>query len=516
MAVAAEQFILAHTPEAQIQDEQASRRLRLADQPLLDAVSLVAFSAEPTSRWLSADELPSLRTVREQSEADAHQILEEKHEFLNEGEFEKVGYAFDVLSKAKKLVAIEKTDGKNSERYHLADAGFELDCQRHRDEARRRESWEYFPEIEQTFDTTADSFVYGDYVMKEVVVDGLTPVGAEKIGVEALVSNYKEEHVSVAVSKLGKLMLKHAGVENPAPEIRTITVSQIETSPQVMVWSQRYDSETGDRFLEQVALPRKNITHEVIVEAMKRKGSVEPDAKPSRQEVNDTQSISLDRYGVLEFAALLDEVASELSGKNIFMGAEVSADTIKDYAGIPAQAAERQAENPEEVNKLKAEVLRLARNNTDGWLANRLIEDFVTDMFFTKAKLDPVTAGEIFGEKTANDIQQALTLRQQGDIYAAERIIEATRAEAPRVTVCAGGSCGLESVNQLTLEGQSIARAVGAKAGDTVVKDKERKCPNPGCGKKEIVYAYSSREVKKKCLGCGKGETKATPKRTVA
>jgi hypothetical protein len=109
-----------------------------------------------------------------------------------------------------------------------------------------------------------------------------------------------------------------------------------------------------------------------------------------------------------------------------------------------------------------------------------------------------------------------MLLRNEGDYTAAERLENTYRAEAPIAAVCTGGTCGLETVNVLTNEGQKIAKAVNAKVGDKVVRDTERKCPNPKCQKREIVYAFNDKEVKKKCLACGTHDYKMTAVRKAA
>jgi hypothetical protein len=188
------------------------RRLQAVNQEMLDAVALIDLSVTAPGVWLSADEIPTLQAVREQSDTDAQRILAERQDLLNEGEFDRVPYAFDVLSTARKLIDIEQRAGKQSAAYQRTYAGFQMDIRRHGDEARRRLTWEFFPEIEQPYDAEADSYRYGDYVLKEVVTNGLTPVGADEVGVETLVANYREEFTGTAVGKLGQLMLQYAGV----------------------------------------------------------------------------------------------------------------------------------------------------------------------------------------------------------------------------------------------------------------------------------------------------------------
>src|SRR6185503_13203680 len=177
--------------------------------------------------------------------------------------------------------------------YRKIDESLDLDVQRHRDEARRRVTWEYFPEVEQRLDVELDSYVSGSYVLKEVVDNGLTPVGAEEVGTDVPIANRREEYTSTAVGKLSKVVLKHAGVELDNPQPVMLTISQIDNSPQTMVWAMRFDPVKNSRFLEQVGFTKKYITHEVLVEALKRKKAISQDVYPSKQEVLGTQFINM-------------------------------------------------------------------------------------------------------------------------------------------------------------------------------------------------------------------------------
>lgn len=483
--------------------------LRLVDQITLDAMFLAMNLAETETDWFSADDIPTLRAVRAQTDIGSQQMLADKRELLSQGEFDAVPYAFDVLATAKRLKQIEKTFGKESQQYRELYRGFRLDCKRHRDEARRRLSWEYFPEVEQLFDDEADSFMYGGYLTREVVDNGLSPIGSEEVGVDALIANRREEYTSIAIAKLGKLMLRHAGVRVVEPKITMLTVSQVKTSPQIMIWGLRFDPMHNRRFQEQVAFPKEVVIHEDIVEAYKQERLLAADAHPTEVDLLNLQAMNTFGKGPLYLMEKIDTVASKRTGRNIFMGRVVADDFEKDYEAIPGEAAERQAQDPEQIEALENEILRLVDEDIDGWLANRLIDEFVTDMLLEKVKDNPEAAADIFGAETAHNLARVNWLRQQGNMQAADALFEKTVANAPLATVCTGGSCDLERMFLSSEEGKKAKELTKAETGDNLVKDKVRSCK--ACGKRgSVVYAFNSKKVNKGCLACGATEFKQT------
>ncbi len=486
-------------------EQQFNHESHLAQDAALLGQHVLKLGHNNDAGWISADALPNVHALRKSCDEDSHQILANRQELLRDGEFEQVPYAFDTLTTAKKLLQAEKDHGKTSLEYTQVYKGFYLDSKRHRDEARRRLTWEYFPEVEQQFDDERDSYVYGAYALKDIVDNGLSPVGAEEVGVDTLIANRREEYTHVAIGKLGQLMLQQT-IEIPLEQtMTTMTVSQLDNSPQTMVWGVRYDPLNGRRFQEQVGFTKEFITHDVIVEAYKQKGVIAADSQPTKQDILSTQAINMNGEGVLDFMALLDTIASEKTGRNIFMGEAVAADFHKDYQTVPAEAATRQAENQEEVEDLMNEVLRLAKTQTDSWLANRLVDDFVTEMLVDRVATDPGMANQIFGQSSAREVERSLWHRAQGDFEKADRIIADLRTNAPRATVCSGGSCGVETINANSSEGLALASEAKAQPGDKIAKDKIRSCK---CGG-EIVYAYNDKKVNKKCLGrCGAFESK--------
>lgn len=472
--------------------EVSQRYLKLVDQAMVDVATLTGFVDQ--NSWISADDLPSLRADRLRFDSESHEIIEDRMHLLREGRGDEVPYAFNTLTTAHKLLKAEEVHGVDSPEYAKYLKGLHLDTTRHIAEANRRLTYMYAPETEQVYDPELDSYVYGGYVLDEVVTDGLTPVGAEQVGIDVLIADRREE---LTAKSLGKLMLGQLGIERPRQPVTMLTVSQVENSPQIMVRGLRFDQARNSRFQEQVGFVKGLITHHDIVDVFKDKGVIDADAQPSEIDVLGIQAISLRGETPLNFMQSLDIVASKRTGKNIFMGEEVGAEHPKDYSVIPGEAAEREAQQEDQAKALMDELLSLARRGVDGWLANMLIDKFVTDMLLDKVSNDPAAARNIFGEKTARTIEQSMNLRRIGDISGANQVLDQARVEAPQATVCSGGSCGLESVDEKTR--LATIKELGGKEGDTVLRDKVRSCPK--CREKSLIYVFNDKEVRTKCQG---------------
>ncbi len=480
-------------------------------QSHIDAATLAVWGLEQylagDNKWLSVDQLPSLHDERERTDAGSRRLLDQRQELLNEGDFAAVPYAFDVLSTGKKLLKAEQMYGRNSNEYRKIYAGYHLDCKRHIAEAYRRLTSEYYGPVVQDFDAVKDSYTYGGYVLTGVVDNGLSQVGSEPVGIDVLIANRREEYTATAVGKLAALALEQTDVRVDR-KYTMFTISQIATSAQTMIWAFRFDPNSGKRIQEQFSFIKDHITHDDVVELYRRKGAIDADANPTETELLGIQSISFAEEGVLGVMQQLDEIASERSGLNLFRGEVVPDRHVKDYAAIPAEAAARQDRQENEVAALEQEILRLAGCDTDGWIGNHMIDTFVTKMLLDKVAQDPSSAQNIFGKETAQKIQTSISLRERGEIEAADRAMAAARANAPLAMVCTGGSCGLESVDRNTAAGKEIAEAVKAEAGDTIVIDKERACTNPDCRQKRVVYSYNANKVNKVCMACKKFESR--------
>jgi len=89
------------------------------------------------------------------------------------------------------------------------------------------------------------------------------------------------------------------------------------------------------------------------------------------------------------------------------------------------------------------------------------------------------------------------------------QMMNKVQEEAPGGGYCGAGSCGIQSINEKSAEGQDIKEKLDAKSGDKVVKDNERACQR--CNRKGAVYyAYNPTKVNKLCTSCGATDSKQT------
>jgi hypothetical protein len=256
------------------------------------------------------------------------------------------------------------------------------------------------------------------------------------------------------------------------------------------------------RYEEQVGLRGTFITHDVVVEALRRRGIQEPGTKT---EVHATQL--LHNEDIFNFIALLDGVASERSGQSIYMGEVLRPGEVADYATVRHEALARQEALDVEATHLADYVLELEEHGTDGWVAVRLVEDYVKQRLLRMATIDTARAAHMFDEKTAEGLRQVSYLHAIGQSEDALKLLSEVEAQAPAPGYCGAGSCGLETVNLAGTEGKELLKLLKAEAGDTIVKDTERTCR---CGRKDIVYAYNKNKVNKLCKSCGAFESKVS------
>jgi hypothetical protein len=283
----------------------------------------------------------------------------------------------------------------------------------------------------------------------------------------------------------------HAGYDGYVPEIQKLMLRDI-----------RLDGDSDDRFEEQIGLPGIYITHFVIQQALARRG-IDADSL-DKTGMHGAQLLAGD--DLMDFVALLDDEAGRQWCTNIFMGEEVPADFVKDYDSFRQEALRRQAGLQEQAGTVANFVIDLARDDVDRRQALTMVEDFVKLLLLDMAKRDGSVAEQMFDARTAAGLREVAELEARGLYDAAfDRMREVEKA-APGGGYCGGGSCGLESVNTGSEAGRALAARLGAGAGDTVVKDKVRKCK---CGSKNVAYAYNSSKVIKLCEGCGSKSVEA-------
>lgn len=472
--------------------------------------------------YRSLDEMPGVAEERQQVREKAQSLLFRR---FTQAQMDSVNLplAIDALSTADHVIRARNQYGEASAEHTERLNGLRLDCHRLVAEWYRKKRPEYFPPLRHSYNATTGEYYSHGLSIRQMTEQALRPI-PNNVEEEARRVNEKVEDEtprilrgigSVALSGVGIRTISectdkaiteykadmasgapHRGYDGYVPEIEKLMVRDI-----------RVDEETGDRWQEQVALPGMYITHEIIQLALKRRGI---DAEHmDKTALHGTQLLVED--DLLEFVQLLDDVASEEQGVNLFMGEEVEAGYVKDYAGFRREALTRQKSLINLADTVANFVLDLAEAGFDRRRAPAHVEEFVKKLLLDMARKDLSKAEQMFDVRTFTGLVQVNQLYAQGRDQEAFTLLQTVEAQAPGGGFCSGGSCGLERVDLSSTFGQDMKVKLRAEQGDTIVKDRERKCR---CGARGIVYAYNKSKVNKYCTECGAYESKQTTGKT--
>lgn len=481
--------------------------------------------------WIDADSVPKLQEARLLGRLAAENIFDERMQQLRDGEFDSVPEPVDPLTTASRALKARKEHGAGSEAYKKAYYSLVVDCERLWAEAMRKNTWEYFPEIEQTYDEQSGGYQFMGRPLLDMVRDGVTPV-AEKEEQHYRIGEYVEEITYGAVRRLGWTALSQ---QVPAwysaaqkPGVRVITVSEcanwaIEAYhrkskagfggyvPEIkkhMIRGVRFDEETGNRFQEQIGLPGIYYTDEVIIEAMQCLRMAVPGQQLTKAERRSKQAINLDGKGVIYVTKLLDDIASRHSGKNIFLGEVVPKGYPKNYDDIPAEAIARQKNITNESHALANFLMMLEEKGTDHSTATGLVERHVKKTLFGKIKHDPQQVADAFDDKTASTLQEAVQERAIGNEQKAQTLERKAWEDAPSVIFCGAGSCGLVEVDFSDPKTVAMMAKLNFEPGDSIVRTESPCVECSRKGRKGNVYIVynESNKVNKGCADCGATE----------
>lgn len=467
------------------------------------------------SIYIAADHVPELSFVRQRARQEAAAIRENYRQLLIDGAFDSVPLDVDALGTARRAVEAAHTYGTDSEQYRERLSGLWLDSKRLLAEAYRKNTYEYFPPAPQHYhEETGAFFSHGQSVL-EITRLGLSPV-TDTEEADRRVNDWVEARTHAAMHRLiGRAGLSHTVRIRTISECSDTAISKYKSGvkegyygyvPEIeklMIRDFVFNAETGERFEELVGLSGLHITHEVILDALRRRGA---NSGGDKTWLHGTQLIVED--DLFEFVALLDSVASEHSGQEIYMGEPLPSGQTKSYETVRAEAVARQAQLDAEASLLADYVLQLELNQTDRWVAVKMVENFVKKRLLQIAAKEPSRAAEMFDARTAAGLQEVAYLNSLGRTSEAQIRFNEVEAQAPAPGYCGAGSCGLEGVDKQSLEGRELGAFLKAGWKDEIVKDKERSCKN--CGRKSVYYAYNSRKVNKGCTSCKAFESKGT------
>jgi hypothetical protein len=466
---------------------------------------------------VSADAVPGLDGVRDQARREAARIYEENRRLRNEGEFDKVPLDVDALGTVEKVEQIGQEYGKDSPEYLEARDGLVLDYARKTAEACRKNAEEYFEPTVQQYDAETGQVFAKGLSVDSMLISGLSPLAEveeserrknDYIFLEtekAIVKRPESDQIGVVhIMPCPDWAIKDL-MENPkgahggyAPEIEKI-----------MIGYDWFDYEKQEIYHEQIGVSGLYITTEVINKALQELGAVPPDEQLDKTAIHATQGI-VEKSSIgnaMDTLKILDQVASEVHGIEIFLGEPLKPGEVKNYEKLYEDSAGRRKEQEGLTRELVAYVEELYEIGADHAPATFMVEKFLQEKLLEITSKNPEQAEIVFDKKTADGFREAQLLREQGRFNEAQALLDDTKKNAPAAGSCGAGSCGLEGVDKNSDEGKDLAKKLKADNGDEIVKDKERACK---CGAKSIVYAYSKSKVNKLCGSCGAFESKRT------
>lgn len=470
----------------------------------------------PHSFGMNADGPEHLRMVREEARVKARQLLEHNRALNTSGERTRIHLDVDALGTIEKVEALKDTYGAMSMEYKEAHKSLVLDYARKWAEAFRKNKEEYFEPTVQVYDKATETLRANGLSVDDMLENGLSPL-AEQEESDRRVNDY-------VLLQTHKDLVKH-------PKADAIGVVQLMPCPdwairsyqerpkgahggyapeveKLMIGFDWFVPDTQEVYHEQIAVPGTFYTMDVLNKVNQILDPETPTAT-DKTTVHGTHTL-VDRQKIsraMDVLRVLDTIASEESGLDIFMGQVNTPGQPKDYEKLYQDAQRRRQEQRGLTRELVDYVETLYQKDIDHALATHMVEKFINDRLLKIAEADHEIASDAFNTETANGFRAAMVLREQGRLHEAEALLQETKMNAPPSSSCGAGSCGLESVDVASKEGEELKKALKADDGDEVVKDTERACK---CGKKTIVYAYNENKVNKYCTSCKAFESKVT------
>lgn len=452
---------------------------------------------------ISADMVPWLSATRDEVRDVSIRIIDARRDKLREGEFDDVPLDVDAIGTAAKVALVKEAFGVDSPEYADARAGLLMDCRRKAEEALFKNTYKYFSPTVQEYDPETDMMFANGFSVDEMLDGGLTPLGeAEEVDrrVNDSVIHGTLKHMIKSRQARGLGVLQ----ASPCPDWAIQSLKDRPKSAhggyapeikKVMLNFDWFDHEAGKAFHEQFGVSGKYITPEVLCKGYVAMGVLEEGQTLSKTEIHGTQGvvsaehISTKRIpGVIGFLRVLDTIASEKSGLNIFRGEVVDADHPKNYEQIIEDSQQRQQEVENLANGLARYVEDLHEQGTDHALGTVLVEKFIQEKLLDITENNPGLAEIVFNKDTADKFREAIGQRALGNDRLAQQLIEDARINAPAASSCGAGSCGLENVKKGDLA--EVKKLADYEEGDTLLADAVRPCPE--CRQMTIVYSVKS------------------------
>lgn len=490
-----------------------------AEQPTWQRHRTYADAILETGDYLLVDDIPEACMARLEERFAAEALLEQRRQ-AKSGATEPgvdVPQAVDALSTADKAVWARQVFGDSSPEYREARSGLVLDSRRLVGEWYRKKTSEWFEPVRHRWDAELQDYFSHGFSLGTMTRNGIVWMEDDPEDRERRVNDHVENQTPKILMSLGCVAV--GGENGEGVSMRTISqcTEQAKRAYEADMKAKRpyagykgyvpdvdklyirdytFDAQTWDRYEEVVGVPGTYFDDYTLRLALaERKLDT---FHMDRTELQGAQFLARD--SLMEFMAHLDRVASEQWCVNIFMGEVVPDDFVKDYGRFMREAMQRQEQLAGLGETVAAFVEQLAEEGYDREAAPQKVEAFVKAQLLELGKRDYKAAEQMFDAETAGDLQEVRRLEERGEYGRAQELMEAVRERAPGGGFCGAGSCGLEGVKEGSEEWAEIAKEFGAKAGDTVLKDKERSCPN--CHNATVVYVVNTDGFTKGCTTC--------------
>lgn len=497
-------------------------------------------AAQPRPDFEAACFIPGLAEEQERAHQVARTILEANMQTLRDGDFDAVLPPVDPLGTASLVIDARENFGMDSPQYLEAQEALNLDCHRLYLEAFRAKTWEYFPKSQQYRDAETDNYLSHGFSIASMTENGLSPV-SEKEEQDRRVNEYTEERAYMFIGRgaLHQEVEVEFVAEDNEPKVTNVTtISQctnwalrkykegesgyggyVPSKNRLMIRNVSFEEGDDYREEDQLGLPGQYFDEQLVADAV---WILDNRLAPNldRTEVHGTQIVSRKKVSVWDYAELLDTLASQKHDLPIFLGEVLQPGQVADYEQAEAQAAKRYDEVEEAASHLATNILALADEGIDPWVASGLVETLVDRQMKALCKIDPEKAREMYDDATADKFFRLKQLDPERDRMAILGLEQDIEKNAPRGEYCGAGSCGLESVQLDNAKGSILKKELDIRSDEIVVRDTVRPCGN--CGKKGgVVYAFQNLQkagsstltadrgrVKKYCEHCKTKESK--------
>jgi hypothetical protein len=486
----------------------------------------VAPPAESAASLIDADSVPELRLARQKAATEAAAIMGRNRELMYGGQAENVPRPVDAMGTVRQVVAAKREFGEDSPQFKERFQGLMKDTERLLGEAYTINTKEYFAPIQQKRDPITGEYSAHDLQIKPMMANGLSPFLANteegSRRVNDFVQHGTHEAIGDAIGRVGLHDLiqqvvevvpgaasEEQTLEHPVLSVLSISectdeaIDGYKVNPKgahggygpaterMMIGGVSFTA-SGDLYEERVALSGLYIDHDVIIDVLVDEGVLAEGERPTKTEIHAMQLLSVTGLSAMDLVKKLDRKASEKSGKRIFIGEAVSDDHPMDYEAFVEEAEIRRQNLAPKPREIAEYLVSLEEKGVDSAAAEGLLDACLKQTLLEVASKNPDLAEAMFDTATAEGFKEVARLKAEGRDTEANWLQAAVEKNAPEVSYCGAGGCGLEAA---TLAEAAKARELGLEG--SIIHDKERSCPS--CNAMKVHYDLSGNKA---CTGC--------------